>query len=193
MKHIAIVLSCLLFATCALAQIDPHPDGIGIYADLEGTEVSIQAEVGEIFPVYLLMTRPSTELGIASWAAMVVAPLNCQILAWNIQGGPYLSYASPPEFTVCFTEYPSPQPIMHLLTFYCQMTNEYPGYFRVVGAPINGPPFDEAPCYLVEDDFETPHFMHGYPNGIGEPMFAVNDDLTPVNAMSLTSVKSLFQ
>jgi len=41
-------------------------------------------------------------------------------------------------------------------------------------------------------DIETPHWLHGYPHGTDQPMFAVNGDLTPVEARSWSSVKNLF-
>jgi len=194
MRCIAIVCClCAGLVTLAAAQADPDPDGIGIYADLAATEVSIEAQPGEILPVYLVLTRPSQSPGIACWSAMVVAPLNAQILAWNVQGSSFLNFASPPEFNVCFQDPFPTSDRMHLMTFYVQMTNALPGYFRVVGSPIAGEPFSEAPCYLMPDDVETPHFLHGFPNGTAQPMFAVNDELTPVESHTLSEVRSLFR
>lgn len=80
---------------------------------------------------------------------------------------------------------------MHLLTFYCQMSDEEAGYFRIVGSPLAGPGFDAWPCYVVESDIEAAIPLHGYPGGIDEPMFAVNGDITPVESMSWSGVKNL--
>ena len=135
----------------------------------------------------------SRDVPIVCWSAMIVAPVNVNILAWNIQGATFMNYAAPPQFNVCFTEPMVLEQVTHLLTFYCETTNDLPGYFYVVGSPIAGEPFSQAPCYVLETDFETPHFLHGYPNGIDEPMFAVNGDISPVAAMTWSGVRNLFE
>ena len=61
----------IVLASCAFAQIDPDPDGIGIYFDLEATQVSATVEVGEAVTGYLIATNPSQEGGLAAWVATV--------------------------------------------------------------------------------------------------------------------------
>ena len=99
MRAITIALVCILLAA--------------------GTEVSIQTDPGQIFPVYLLMTRPSSDTPISAWAAMILVP--------ELRG-----------------------------------------------------------------DAETPHWLHGFPNGASEPMFAVNAEITPVSDSTWSGVKSMF-
>lgn len=57
--------------TPALAQLDPDPDGIGVYFDPAATLVAAQAFVGETVPAYLILTLPSRSGGLALWEAHV--------------------------------------------------------------------------------------------------------------------------
>ena len=57
MKIIALFL--VLFPLTAFAQIDPHPDGIGIYFDTEATSVVTIAETGSTVQAYLIGTNMS--------------------------------------------------------------------------------------------------------------------------------------
>jgi hypothetical protein len=195
MRTLAIVPICLvLFTTAALAQIDPDPDGIGIYADLTATEVSISATPGQLVPVYLLVTRPSTPVGIVTWACTIVVPPNAQIVAWYIPGE-FLNFATPPDFVVCSPATPHPTaPIIHVMTFYIQMSDAAPAFFYVTGSENAGPGYDAHPVYLeTGDDDYIAHYMHCYPNGQEQPVFAVNAPMTPVESATWGGVKALFR
>jgi hypothetical protein len=194
MRTMAIVPVCLvLFTTAVLAQIDPDPDGIGIYADLTATEVSISATPGQLVPVYLLVTLPSTPLGIQSWACTIVVPPNAQIVAWYIPGE-FMNFATPPDFLVCCPTTPHlAAPIIHLMTFYIEMSDTAPAFFYVTGSENAGSGFDEHPVYLEIGDVTTAHYMHCYPNGQDQPVFAVNAPMTPVESATWGGVKALFR
>ncbi|MEZ4386904.1 MAG: hypothetical protein R3D98_04895 [Candidatus Krumholzibacteriia bacterium] len=192
MRYLAIAALCLL-ATTAYAELDPVPDGIGIYADLDATEVSISAHPFELFPVYLLLTNPSQDGLMAAWGATIEAPANAQIIAWNIQGGAFLNFASPPEFNVCFLPPGCPtEPIVHLMTFIVQMTDDEPGYFRVLPSVLAGEAFADHPFYMMVDDLELPYWLHNFQGDDGQVVFAVNGPITPVEAMSWSGIKNLF-
>jgi len=69
-----ISLALLLLATASPAQIDPGPDGFGIYFDEGATQVS--AEIGPdpgSITAYMVLTNPSLEGGIQGWLAGVSA------------------------------------------------------------------------------------------------------------------------
>jgi hypothetical protein len=146
-----------------------------------------------MFSVYLLLTNPSQEGLMAAWGATIEAPTNAQIIAWNIQGGSYLNFATPPEFNVCFSLPGVPtEPIVHLMTFIVQMTNDEPGYFRVAASVGAGEAFDDHPVYVMMEDIELAIWLHNFQGDDGAPVFAVNGDLTPVETHSWSAVKSLF-
>ena len=194
MKRMVLALLCLLVPVLpALAQIDPDPDGIGIYADLAATTVSVSAEPGVIFPVYLCVTRASTLTGIDTWACRIVTPPNAEILAWNVPGWS-MNVAQPPEFVVARggSAHP-PAPVVNIMTFYIRMSDAEAAYFYVEGAPLAGQGFDQAPVYLELGDFNTPHFLHSFPSGPDAPSFAVNATLVAVEPTSWGGVKALFR
>lgn len=53
----------------AMGQIDPDPDGIGVYFDEAATIVSTPASPFSTIHAYLILTHPSAVGGIASWKA----------------------------------------------------------------------------------------------------------------------------
>jgi len=53
------------------AQIDPDPDGLGVYFDLEATEVVATAEEGEVVTAYLFATNISQPGDVVYWQAGV--------------------------------------------------------------------------------------------------------------------------
>lgn len=64
----------LLTAGAALAQIDPDPDGIGIYFDTGATEVCKYTPTFQVFTAYVCLTHPSGSNGVAGWAGRVETP-----------------------------------------------------------------------------------------------------------------------
>jgi hypothetical protein len=59
-------LVSIALSTCAFAQIDPDPDGIGIYADLAATCNNLTIGAFTEFEVYLIATN-ITETDIVTW------------------------------------------------------------------------------------------------------------------------------
>jgi hypothetical protein len=59
MKKLVVLLLVSLMATTAFAQIDPDPDGIGVYFDMAATQVSYDATVNVPFFAYVCITNPT--------------------------------------------------------------------------------------------------------------------------------------
>ena len=194
MRPTAIVIVFLFCSmTSATAQIDPAPDGIGIYADLEATQSSVSAVAADLIPVYLLMTRPTTTVGVVAWACTVVVPSNAQILGWFIPGWS-MNVASPPDFVVARGAEPHPPAdVIHLMTFWVRMSDTEPAFFYLTGSALAGHGFDEFPVYLETDDYETGHYLHCYPDGPDNPVFAVNASMVAVETASWSDLKALFR
>ena len=85
MRHAALLL--LLFATPGLAEIDPDPDGVGVYFDQDATVVVGTAAVGEEVDIYLIATNPTRAGGLALWESGVAAvgPY-AQVWGWPTNG-----------------------------------------------------------------------------------------------------------
>jgi hypothetical protein len=194
MRYSSIVPAILLaLVTPALSQVDPEPDGIGIYADLEATQVNVTATQNDIIPVYLLLTRPTTLTGVSTWACTVVVPSNAQILGWFVPGWS-MNVASPPDFVVARGQDPHPvADIIHLMTFYIRMSDTEAGHFYLTGSALAGANYDDFPVYLEVGDYNTAHYLHCYPNGEDLPVFAVNAEALATESASWGDVKALFR
>ncbi len=66
-----VALFMLLVANASIAQVDPDPDGIGVYFDVEATLVSTTAVTGEYVQAYLIGTNLSQSGDIDYWEAYV--------------------------------------------------------------------------------------------------------------------------
>jgi hypothetical protein len=117
-RTIPFTLAILLMAGNVLAQLDPVPDGIGIYFDMDALQVCATAGTGTIVPIYVTTTRLSSR--IMGWEAHVVLPdplpAGHSILAWTILPDG-LNISAPPDFIVGLSTPVSPQPSYEVLRF----------------------------------------------------------------------------
>lgn len=84
---LAALSSCLLMAPAANGQVDPDPDGIGIYFDTAATVVVTTASAGEVVTAYLIGTRLSQSGEIDYWGTRL-----CPVGGAAIGGAPRGSY-----------------------------------------------------------------------------------------------------
>ncbi len=111
----------IAIASVAFAQIDPDPDGIGLYFDMEATEVCMAtAAPFESITAYLLATNITEESGISGWEmeVLVDGPLTAD--AWELIGIQPLNVFTAPRFAVGLGEHGLANPIVdnvvHLAT-----------------------------------------------------------------------------
>jgi len=82
-----VSLFMLLAANFSTAQVDPDPDGIGVYFDVEATNVSTTAVTGEFVQAYLVGTNLSQSGDIDYWEAYVFPDQGA-----SVSGTPYGSF-----------------------------------------------------------------------------------------------------
>ena len=88
MRHIALTVGAILVCcSVAVAQVDPDPDGIGIYFDQEATVVAATGSTGEVLQAYLVGTNLSQSGNIDYWESYV-----CPDQGASVGGSPYGSY-----------------------------------------------------------------------------------------------------
>ena len=85
------MLCAILFMTItgvAIAQIEPDPDVLGIYFDLNGTVYErYTAAPFQIVTAYALVTRPSDPIGISGWEAGVIVDGPAVVPHWSLAAG----------------------------------------------------------------------------------------------------------
>jgi hypothetical protein len=104
-----LVVSIILFASSAVAQIDPGPDGIGVYFDTGATTVQVMVEEETLsVTAYLILTRPTLQGTLYYWEATVAtgcgdgygsaevigAPINAGNIVMNMPGQGFFSFVS---------------------------------------------------------------------------------------------------
>lgn len=76
MRFLKGILACslLVLGTGGLAQLDPGPDGLGLYFDESATEASAMVSEGtEYLTAYLILTNPTVAGNLNHWSAGVSA------------------------------------------------------------------------------------------------------------------------
>lgn len=189
-----LVLFFMVHVSGALAQIDPDPDGIGIYFDLEATQITATVEAGEPVTGYLIATNSSQEGDLALWEAYVSSTV-FNVIIWgdpeygiNIAmnmppGGPGFSFLVSP-----FTPLPQLQNVFLLGTLTITVLTEGP-----VGLQIHGNGY-EFPMYRVDDLNGPDHFWYPSSGSVDLPVAVINGPApVAVEAHSWGRVKSLFR
>lgn len=126
--YMIVVVLLLLPATTVWSQLDPDPDGIGIYFDQGASIVAATAEQGEFVPAYLIGTNLSQSGDIDFWEAFVIpgegamvsgTPYGAFNLAMNMPGDPRW------HCVVYWPEIPLPaQPITLLASLHIQVWDD---------------------------------------------------------------------
>ncbi len=194
MKRVSscVFMALFLLAVPALSQIDPDPDGVGIYADIDGLVNSVSLEVGEPLEVYLLLTRPSAEEpGLKGWQCGIEVPDNVSIWGWSIPGT-FMNAGSPPSFAVGRGSDPTPldSDVILLMTFILVPLNNSEAVFSINdGGWIT--PYPGLPLYATDPGSIFQYAMHPYPDGAGEKSFVVNGSV-PNDPHTWGEVKALY-
>jgi len=183
----------LLNGTIAMAQIDPEPDGIGIYLDRGAMVPGITHEPFEPFQVYLLITHPSCSEGVIGWSATIEYPDNAVVWGWNVAGRNWLNFGAPPYFVVGYADPLPLGPIVQLLSFIIQVTDSNPASFYL-SAGEGEPAGDNQPCYLDADDIGDYIPLYPWPRQEGAACFAVNaGTTTDTHSATWGGVKQLYR
>ena len=121
MKKMLLLALAILISTSAFAHYDPAENGIGLYFDMEATEVCMTtATPFEEITAYLLATNISEESGISGWEMEVLVDGPLTAAAWELIGIQPLNVFAAPRFAVGLGEHGLANPIVdnvvHLAT-----------------------------------------------------------------------------
>lgn len=189
-----LAISCLLLAAPASAQLDPDPDGLGVYFDPAATEVAAQIVVGETVPAYLVLTRPSQPGTLALWEASVGptsfnamvhgTPIDAFNMAQNMPGSAGVAFACGMD-----EPYPALQPVTVLANLEILVLGEGP-----VGIVVGGVSYD-FPYYRPDDFYHGPDTELFPSSGDASLPVAVINGAAPVGdeTWSWGGVKALYR
>lgn len=122
MRNWCLVLFAVILACGPVsAQVDPDPDGVGIYADPEATVNSIAAEAGTNLTLYVLATNVSATEGIGGWQlAVETGSIDVELhdLTWSYAGWPVCGFSGPDRMIHVDGGGLAQAPIIHLATLH---------------------------------------------------------------------------
>jgi hypothetical protein len=195
MKKLLAVFAVALIASGAMAQVDPDPDGIGVYFDVAGlTYETATAAPFQQVTAYLLITNPTAPAGVSGWEAVVDVTGGAVGASWVLAAG--LNVTTAPIFQVGIglgaAALPAaPAVLLATWSGFIMAPTDVVG-FVITPANVS---FADSPGYAAGDD-ETDliglQVSNGFPYGdacalINSTGVVANEDLT------FSNVKNMFQ
>jgi len=184
----------ILLTGVADAQVDPTPNGVGIYADLEATSAHISADVGVSIEVYLLLTRPHQAVNVVGWECDLAVSDNVAMWGFALPAEAELGamVVDALGYQGAFSNPLPPTDIVVLMRFIIFLIDSEPAEFYILpnGRDSSG---SGLPCFgsFWYGDVQL-HDMHPYQQSDGKPAFKVNDTITPVVCASWGEIKALY-
>ncbi len=150
MKKLLVTLAIVCLAGSAVAQVDPDPDGLGVYFDMTGEQYCTDFVGGQMFG-YLLMTNCSQPSGISGWECHVTytVPAGDFETGWVLPAGS-LNVSSAPDFVVGLGTPLPYAPALLLATYGVLILNTSPMDFFV--GPCNTPSIPGVPVFAAGDN-----------------------------------------
>lgn len=198
MKKLLALLAIALIASSAMAQVDPDPDGVGVYFDLGGTTFEKNTVAPfESVTAYLLVTNPSDPAGVAGWEMVINVAGGAVAPAWTLSAGLDVD-SDPNAFQVGIGLAPLALPAgpTVLLATWVGFVMAPTDVISFTILPVPGSvSFDNAPGYASGDNaglLIPLQVSSGFP--YGAPSALINSTGVVANEnMSFGQVKNLFQ
>jgi hypothetical protein len=186
------VLVALVGGGEATAQLDPYPDGLGLYYDADATEYCLLDASG-LVEIYLFLTRCSQPSGISGWEchATYTIPAGDFEVGWTLPAGS-LNVSSAPDFAVGLATPLPNAPIMLLATL--QILVFSPAIIEFYLGPADHPSIPGYPVYAAGDDPGILIPMHLISGNPSVPVAWLNGCFTvDAEPRSFGSVKALYR
>ena len=189
-----VLTMCFMTAANAFGQVDPDPDGIGLYFDEGATINAIEAEVPGPVTAYLIGTNLSRQGGLRFWEAIVSAPGQSATIWGGARNGLNLATNMPPGgnsfvYTVSVSDPNSALPGTVIL-------GDLEIWFDwdvPIGLHVHGVSFDQ-PAYWVDADPTETHFMYPSSGSVDRPVAMINGSApVPVEDMAWGHIKGLYR
>jgi len=189
---VVILISTGIQVSQGVTQVDPDPDGLGIYFDLEATVNCNTVPMAEMFDLYLLLTNASASGGVSGWECQIQYDPDLWVLLWYPVGYSG-SFFTPPDFALGLVP-PLPwAPVIHLLTMTCIVFSPECLWLSIV--PYSNPIIPGEIVYADGSDPWNLITMHPSTGGFDIPVAGVNCDCPPpieTTAATWGSMKALY-
>ena len=152
MRRIALTVGAILVCCSgAVAQVDPDPDGIGIYFDEQGYTNCVNLEPGVYGPgfCYLLITQASEPSGVSGWECRLDIEGPLFVLWMEFFGGAFGTPIGPDIIVGLNYGLPWAQAIA-LVDITIYLTE--PGQVVFTVGPTSTPTIPGYPAYAAGDD-----------------------------------------
>ena len=198
MKKLLALLAITVVASGAMAQVDPDPDGIGVYFDTAGTVFEMNTVAPfESVTAYLLITNPTDPSGVSGWEAVVDVIGAAVAPSWTLAAGLDVDMSAN-GFQVGIGVNPlalpaGPAVVLATWTGFVMAPTDMVQF--VVGPVPGSVSFADSPGYASGDDAGALFPLQvssGYP--YGAPCAMINGTGVVANEdMNWSQVKNLFQ
>lgn len=178
----------LLPAGVALSQIDPGPDGIGIYLDAAATQNSLFCDAGTVVSVHVMITNPTATTAIYGWGVGIRVQGDLFYFTTHLPPGSALVNPYPELVVACNPGTVMPEPILDLATIdFIPLTAGVAEFF------LTATQHGEPPFYAFAPDADY-RGLNPSSGSLDLPVFRVNG-LGPVSELEASwgSVKALFR
>jgi hypothetical protein len=145
MKKLLVTLAIVCMAGTAFAQVDPDPNGIGVYFDMAGTQYCYEFLGGPV-SAYVVITNPTQDAGISGYECHVsyVLPAGNYDTGWTLPAGG-LNVSTAPDFVVGMGSPLPYAPSVVVATLGLLMFA--PGCMEFYVGPANTPSIPDVPLY----------------------------------------------
>jgi hypothetical protein len=196
MKKLLAMLAIALLASSAMATVDPDPDGMGVYFDLDGDVVcTTTAAPFSNVVAYLLATNPST--GISGWEANIDVLGAAVAPAWTLAAGLDVDMSAA-GFQVgigtgALALPAAPAVVLATWSGFVMAPTDVIEFF-VSGVPGSSS-FPDSPGYAAGDNAgDLREFQVSSGTGMNLPVAGINTCTVVANEdMTFTNVKSLYR
>lgn len=192
MRTMIPILALLLPCAALGDPIDPNPNGIGIYADVEGRANQVDLDAGVPMEAYVLVTRAESfgESSFAGCEFSIVIPSNVTIWGWNLPQAGAFTFSDPPDFMIALSNPVPYADVIHVLTLIIVPDDDEPAQFYLQG--FQGPGGVDYPRYMDSVGFAL-YELTPYPGGVGNMAFVINGDIVPGESASWSDLKALYR
>lgn len=132
--------------------VAPHPNGIGVYFDLDASVNCVEAPVDEIVEAYLILTHSTEPSGVFGWEMVMEINGPTTVLTWQHVALNLCCFVPPPELCAA---YMTPLPFsgaIHLMTIRTLVEGDDPIQFTIHPASYPSLPDHPGPVYVAGDD-----------------------------------------